>query len=178
MATTNTQPTQSQPSAPHSRPWRNPLVGITAALVLALGAGWGAYSLAKSPNNNSTALSPAAQVTSLENGCNQWWAQSGGSPGSTQREPGWCQGMGDWMRAHMSTSGVAPLMWATSDELRATCHSWADSPAQISPGTGHSDEWCDSMASWMNQHVRDWSGSDSWDSWMAPMMRSMMGRQD
>jgi hypothetical protein len=178
MAITSTQATQSEPPTPPNRQWRKPLAGIAAAVVLALGAGWGAYSLAKSPSNNSTAITPAAAVTSLQNGCSQWLAQSGLNLGSTQRETGWCQGMGDWMREHMSATGMAPLMWGNSDELRATCRSWAAGDAPVSPGAEHSDEWCDSMASWMNQHMRDWSGSDSWDSWMGPMMHSMMGTRD
>jgi hypothetical protein len=177
MAITTTQPTQSQPPAPPKRPWLKPLAGAAAVLALTLGAAWGGYSLANGPDNSPTTLSPVARVTSLENGCSQWLAQSGLNLGSTQRETGWCQGMGDWMREHMG-AGAAPMMWANPDELGATCRAWADTDPAVSPGEEHSEDWCNSMAAWMNQHMRAWTDSDTWDSWMGPMMRSMMGREE
>jgi hypothetical protein len=163
------QPTQQQPTPSRHRAWRAPLVGGAALVALTLAAAWG-VSAVDGRGDDPTPLSPVAQVTALQNGCDQWLAQSGLNLGSTQRATGWCEHLSEWMRQHMSATGLGPqLMWASADQLRATCRSWAATDDPVSPGTVSGVDWCNAMVAWMDQHTRSWSGSDNWDSWTGSM---------
>ncbi len=106
----------------------------------------------------------SAQVTSVDNACQQWLSVSPGLGGDDQ----WCTDMANWMSQYMGRSGVGPqMMWGnagqmlalrTVDDLRAAVwhdaqftglvqlHGWVDGePHAELERSGHlgrvDDEW-------------------------------------
>ena len=106
----------------------------------------------------------AAQLASVETACTQWLNANPNQPGTGQ----WCSAMAGWM----DRSGMGPeMMWGDSDHMLSTCEQWmtTDPPDPSTALRG----WCNSMVSWMTDHMGTWSGQDSWGGWMAH--GSMMG---
>lgn len=111
---------------------------------------------------------PAAQVSSIEHGCQEWSAQ----PGNGTDDAAACAGLGDWMTAHMNSAGMGPqLMWGSSGRLEDTCRQWAAEDPTGKAAAGQ--DWCTSMVRWMSGHMDEWTGRADWDDWM---MHGLMGR--
>ena len=110
-------------------------------------------------------VQPAAAVSSLEHGCQQWLAQDP-TPAGTSAS---CTAMGTWMAGHMTSSGMGPaMMWGGPDQLGSMCRQWTtDDPAATGPATGNDADWCASMATWMSTHMGSWTGRSDWGDWMA-----------
>lgn len=147
---------------------RTPLIaaGAGAAVLAVLTVG---VVIGRHDGSNSTvAIQPAAQVSTLQQGCRQWLAQD---PASTQA-PSWCTGLTGWMSERMGASGMGPaMMWGGPDQMRATCRQWV-SAAPSAASTDDPASACDSMVAWMSGHTGTWTGRSDWNGWMmnGPMM--------
>jgi hypothetical protein len=134
--------------------------GLVAAVVMARG----------DDNSTDLGLQPAAQVSSLQQGCGQWLAQDA----AESETPGWCAGLTEWMTHHMGATGMGPqMMWGSPEQMRASCRQWIDTDSSAA-GTLDGQARCDAMVDWMNGHMRAWTGRQNWDDWM--MHGPMMGR--
>jgi hypothetical protein len=152
-----------------TRPSPSVLVAAGAALAVLVAVVVGIVTLRHDGKDTAADLEPAAQVASLQQGCQQWLRQD-----PVVQAPGLCSGLTGWMATHMNTSGMGPqMMWGGPDQMRTTCRQWtmADPSAK---STGDAADWCDSMVDWMNAHMDNWSGRGDWDGWM--MHGPMMGR--
>ena len=141
---------------------------LIAALIVAVGVAGVLVGAAVTGDDGSTSTATAAQVSSVQQGCEQWFDAGGTMMGDRT----WCAGMAGWMSEAMANGGMGPqMMWGDPARMQATCQQWmADNPPSgtaVDPG-----EWCSSMVGWMAGHMSGWSGNDSWDGWMGdgPMM--------
>jgi len=140
---------------------RRNVVLMVAAVVVA-----GAVTLGIVLTQGSSQAS--AQLTSVDNACQQWLSVSPGLGGDDQ----WCTDMANWMSQYMGRSGVGPqMMWGNAGQMLARCEQWMTSepPSGTTPS---SQGWCSAMVGWMANHMRSWSGQDTWGGWMmnGPMM--------
>jgi hypothetical protein len=151
-------------------PARSALVGalVGGGVVVAAVA---AIVMARDGDNSAKlALQPAAQVSSLQQGCGQWLAQD--AAGS--ETPGWCAGLSEWMTHHMGATGMSPqMMWGSPEQMRASCRQWISTDAAAA-GPLDGQDRCDAMVEWMNGHMQTWTGRQTWGDWM--MHGPMMGR--
>lgn len=155
------------------RPVRTPLIAAVAGAGVLAAVTVGVLVARDDGNSTTLAVQPAAQVSSIQQGCQQWLSQD--SARSRVGTPAWCTGLTDWMTDRMASTGVGPqMMFGGAAQMKATCRQWMTEspPAGADAGTG--TDWCDSMTSWMSEHMGTWSGREDWDDWM--MHGPMMGR--
>ena len=153
-----------------------PWLAAALALVLVLGAGVG-IGVAIAPDDDGASTTNVAgnqQVAAWRQACQQW-ADDYGTGNPSGPGAGWCHGMTDWMYDQMRDGTMSPMMmWGDPQRMRIACRQWADTNPN---GTSSADAstWCDTMVTWMTDHMgnwRDWD-DDDWDGWMhGPMMGS------
>lgn len=144
------------------RPARTPLIAALAGAGVLAAVTVGVMVARDDGNDTTLAVQPAAQVASLQQGCQQWLAQD---PARAQT-PTWCTGMTDWMSQHMAAAGSGPqMMWGGPDQMRATCRQWATASPSATGAVNGVDR-CEDMVDWMSQHTGTWSGRGDWGDWM------------
>ena len=158
--TVQTEPvsTLHQTNLKRRRTW---LVGTGLAVLMLVGLGVGIAVFrgnASTTGTDATQLA-SAQLTSVQQSCQQWTAGSPSSAGANSPGNAWCTGMTDWMGQHLRNGTMTgSMMWGSSNTLQATCQQWMGT-ASGAGGVG-SAAWCGQMADWMSQHM------GSWDNWM------------
>jgi hypothetical protein len=133
-------------------------LGLAAAVVV-IGA---AVTSGLVPSRGSGQPPQAAQLVSIQGGCEQWLGSNPGQPGNRR----WCTDMGSWTTKHMSSYHVGPqMMWGGPDRMLATCEDWMTASPPSGAATTPT-EWCTAMVRWMTSHPGSWSGQASWGGWM------------
>lgn len=147
------------------RPMIAAIVGagvVTAGVIAVLVANGG-------DDGPASDFSPAAQVASIEHGCQEWVNQ----PGGASMGEDVCTGLGSWMSDELGSAGMGPqAMWGSPDRLEAMCRQWSE---EHPGGTGAAGKargpagpaWCGSMVTWMSDHMQDWTGHQAWGEWMS-----------
>lgn len=142
---------------------------VIASVAIALGLGLGlGLGLSGTPDGSSSTAATTDQLASLTAACQQWLNDSPGQRGTGQ----WCSAMAQWMSTYMERAGVGPtMMWGSTSRFRTSCVQWMTTDPPAGTGTDPT-RWCDSMVSWMDDHMDAWSGSGTWAAWMrhGPMM--------
>jgi hypothetical protein len=169
--TMQTIPT-SNPPQPRARGRSTSLlaVGLAAIMLVAVGVG---IVLFRSNNSSSTRIAPSqlasAQLTSVQQSCEQWVGSSASTFGNGSPSSAWCTAMTDWMGHQLRNQHMTgAMMWGNATTLQTTCQQWTAAGAGASSGGTASPAWCGQMANWMAQHVGDWG------NWMTS--GNMMGR--
>jgi hypothetical protein len=152
--------------APHGRGWVRAVLALGAAAIIGSGIALG---LVLSNGTNPTLpTDQAAQLTSVQTGCQQWLSADPSQPGSDQ----WCTQMTNWMEQEIQHNGIGPqMMWGNPTDLQSACDQWMTASSPSGAAT-NAQGWCSSMVTWMNSNVGTWSGRGSWGGWMrnGPMM--------
>ena len=142
-------------------------VAGVAVVVAAAGVTIG-LALANDDDPDRPAAMRAAQAVAVQQACRQWLDDERNATGAT----GSCVGMADWMTAYMDRTGTGPqMMWGSPDRMRTTCQQWMTDQSGNSRAGTDPRATCRSMVGWMNDHMDDWGG---WDTWM--LNGPMMGR--
>jgi hypothetical protein len=150
------------------RPVRIPLISALAGAGVLVAVTAGVLVARDDGNTTTLAAQPAAQVSSLQQGCQRWLTQDS-TRGQTTT---WCTGLAGWMSEHMATTGMGPqMMWGGPEQVRSTCRQWVTAEPSKTDSVNGAD-WCDSMVDWMGTHMGNWSGRGDWNDWMmhGPMM--------
>ncbi len=154
--------TETTPT-PRRRAW---LIPAIIAVVALIGVGIGIAVVASDDDDSdNAAVSDASRIASVEQACQDWM----GSYSGTRPNTDWCTGMGSWMSDQIGSGNMrGQMMWGNPDQMRSTCRQWMSSnTTSTAPAAG--DDWCDSMVTWMGDHM-----DGNWDDWM--MNGGMMGR--
>ena len=151
---------------------RGPLVAAIASVGLVVAVVTGAL-VSRDDGPQALAAQPAAQVTSIQQGCQQWVSQdSRREPAET---PAWCTDLTNWMTEHMTRTGMGPqMMFGDAQQMQSTCRQWMTETPPAGANAVAGADWCDSMTSWMSQHMGTWTERDNWSDWMKH--GSTMGR--
>jgi hypothetical protein len=138
------------------RPIRWPLIAA-AVIAIAVAAGI-AIALAGDDDPDTPATADSAQLTALQQGCQDWMNDRGPLAGS---DTTWCSNMTGWMQDQMRDGQMmGTMMWGNPERMLDTCTQWmATGPAAVADGT-NPEAWCRDMVTWMDQHTNDW------DDWM------------
>jgi hypothetical protein len=148
-----------QQSAPSGTPRPSRLIASAAALiVLAVVFGAGFFVLARSGDGPSYA---APQVGWMEQGCQQWFADSQDNSGPDRN---WCTSMARWMNQHegrdlsggRGSGSVMRPMWHDAATMRTNCERWMTSADEDLPGGPGTPGWCGQMVDWMVRHMGPW----------------------
>ena len=141
-------------SAPAPRsPWRRlVLIGVVAAVVLAVAVG---VVLARGNDAANLDDQTRAATQQIEQACRQWHRQSP----SGDLPAAWC----DDMAARMgSQAGTGHMSWADPERLRETC------VAAFDQGELSHDQpvgACRDMVDWMARHPDQWMHGQPWPDW-------------
>ena len=162
----------STPPQPRVRRWSTWLlaVGLVAIVLVALGVGIVVF---RGNNSSSTGTAASqqlasAQLTSVQQSCQQWAGASTPTVGNGSPSSAWCTTMTDWMGQQLRNERMTgAMMWGSATTLQTTCQQWMAGSGSTSGGTA-SSAWCGQMANWMAQRVSNWG------NWM--MNGNMMGR--
>jgi predicted anti-sigma-YlaC factor YlaD len=170
--TMQTIPT-STPPQPRASGRRSSLlaVGLASIIVVAVAVGIVFFRGNNSSSTGTAAsqLLASAQLTSVQQSCQQWAASSAPTLGNGSPNSGWCTAMTDWMGQHLRNGRMTgAMMWGSATTLQTTCQQWMATGSGSTSGGTASPAWCGQMANWMTQHVGDWG------NWMTS--GNMMGR--
>jgi hypothetical protein len=161
--------TPPQPRASRRSTWLL-AVGLATIMLVAVSVGIMVF---RSNNSSPTGTAASqqlasAQLTSVQQSCQQWSESSGPTLGSGSSSSAWCTTMTDWMGQQLRNGRMTgAMMWGSATTLQTTCQQWMATGSGSTSGGTASPAWCGQMADWMAQHV------GNWDNWM--MNGNMMG---
>jgi hypothetical protein len=160
--------TPPQPRASRRSPWLL-VVGLAAIMLVAVSVGIVVFR----GNNSSTGTAASqqlasAQLTSVQQSCQQWAGSSTPTVGNGSSGSAWCTTMTDWMGQQLRSQHMTgAMMWGSATALQTTCQQWMATGSGATSGTS-SPAWCGQMSTWMASHMGDWG------NWMTS--GNMMGR--
>jgi hypothetical protein len=160
--------TPPQPIARRRSTWL--AMGLVATTLVALGVGIMVFrgNTSSSTANAASQQLASAQLTSVQQSCQQWSGSSASALGQGSPSAAWCTTMTNWMGQQLRNGRMTgAMMWGSATTLQTTCQQWMAGSGSTSGGTA-SPAWCGQMANWMAQHVGNWG------NWM--MNGNMMGR--
>ena len=146
-------------------------VGLAAIMLVAVSVGVVVF---RGNNSSSTGTAASqqlasAQLTSVQQSCQQWAGASTPTVGNGSPSSAWCTTMTDWMGQQLRNERMTgAMMWGSATTLQTTCQQWMAAGSGSTSGETASPAWCGQMATWMAQHVGDWG------NWMTS--GNMMGR--
>lgn len=163
----------SPPPRPHVRRGNRWLLAVVLAAITLIGVGVGITVFRGNNASSSTGTAASqqlasAQLTSVQQSCQQWSASSMPTVGSGSPGTAWCANMTGWMGQHLRNGTMTgAMMWGNATSLQTTCQQWMTTGSGGAGAGTPSPAWCGDMANWMAQHVGNWG------SWM--MNGTMMG---
>ncbi len=162
--------TPPQPRARRRGTWLL-AISVMATMLVALAIGIVVFrgNDSSSTGNAASQQLASAQLTSVQQSCQQWSGSSAPTLGQGSPSAAWCTTMTDWMGQQLRNQRMTgATMWGSATTLQATCQQWMAAGSGSTSGGTASPAWCGQMANWMAQHVSNWG------NWM--MNGNMMGR--
>jgi hypothetical protein len=146
-------------------------VGLAVIILVAVSVGIVVFRGNNSSSTGTAASQPlaSAQLTSVQEACQQWAGSSAPTVGNGSPSSAWCTAMTNWMGQQLRSQHMTgAMMWGSATTLQTTCQQWMAAGSGATGGGTASPAWCGQMANWMAQHVGDWG------NWMTS--GNMMGR--